>query len=348
MIQKFPDLAPHVLSAVAAFQVDTNSPVIAEFRKSLAACAEHPEQVLGCSTYFKYLFFAPYEWCMDHKLYSLAVELVEAKRHASTRLPEIAFDERDKVRLAFAYLRLQSWREALSVLENPGDVSIVMQTDGPWGAAFTPFVPAQRAALCREKLGLPPLVRAGRFTMEKPCLCLHTPSTFAASPDGLWVAIGAELLQLGFDLHTNKVARLPISGYSGITSLCLGSGRFWIGTAGEGLVEYDKSRGECRLMTEKDGLLLNSISSLCLQNKTLWIGFGRQQAGGLGSLDLRTGRLSAFTPPLPLDPLSSRESESQNEPPRHAVTGLTVGLPDELWMLVAGRGLCRYRISSNA
>ena len=336
-----PHSSPLMLSG--CFQVDTNAAVIAEFRKSLADCGEHPEQVLGYATYFEHLLLYPYDWCMDNKLYALAAELVEAKRHASVRRPDIPFDDRDKVRLAFAYLRLESWRQALAVLENLGDVSIVMQADGPWGAAWTPFVPARQAALCREKLGLAPLVKAGHFVMDKPCLCLHTPSTFAASSDGLCVAIGARLLQLGFDLRTNKVVSLPISGFTGITALCLGPDQFWIGTAGEGLIEYDKGNGNCRLLTERDGLLINHISSLCLQEKTLWIGFGHEQAGGLGSLDLRTGRLSAFTPALPADPLDAVVSETADGPPRHAVSGLAVGAPGELWMLVASRGLCRFR-----
>ena len=345
LTQKFPDLTPHLLCSVVCFQVDTNAPVIADFRKSLADCSEHPEQVLGCSTYFELLLFYPYDWCMDNKLYALAAELVEAKRNASVRRPDIPFDERDKVRLAFAYLRLESWHQALAALEDLGDISIVMQADGPWGAAWTPFVPARQAALCREKLGLSPFVKAGHFIMDKPCLCFHTPSTFAASTDGLWVAIGAQLLQLGFDLRTNKVVSLPISGFAGITALCLGPDRIWIGTAGEGLIEYDKGNGNCRLLTERDGLLINHISSLCLQEETLWIGFGHEQAGGLGSLDLRTGRLFAFTPALPADPLDAVVSETADEPPRHLVTGLTVGAPGELWMLVASRGLCRYRIA---
>jgi tetratricopeptide (TPR) repeat protein len=345
LTQEFPELTPHLLCSVACFQVDTNAPVIAEFRKSLAACAEHPEQMLGSASYFEILLHYPYVWCMDRKLYALAAELVEAKRHASVRRPDIPFDERDKVRLAFAYLRLESWRQALVVLEELGDVSIVMQADGPWGAAWTPFVPARQAVLCREKLGLAPVVKAGHFIMDRPCLCLHTPSTFVASTDGVWVAIGAQLLQLGFDLRTNKVVNLPISSFAGITALCLGPDQFWIGTAGEGLIEFDKGSGKCRLMTEKDGLLINHISSLCLHDKTLWIGFGREQAGGFGSLDLLSGRLSACTPPLLMNSLDAVGSETDGAPPRHAVTGLTVGAPGELWMLVTSRGLCRYRIA---
>ena len=195
LTQKFPDLTPYLLAGAAACQVDTNAPVIAEFRKSLAACVEHPESVFGCNTYFWNLMSAPYNWCLSNNLPSFAVELVEAKRQASLRRPEIGFDEQDKVRLAFAYIQLERWQDALAILEEFGDVNIHMTGYGPWGY---PFRPALQAALCREKLGLHQVARVGLAALGDACLCLHTPSAFAATPDGLWIAIGGRLLQLGF------------------------------------------------------------------------------------------------------------------------------------------------------
>jgi hypothetical protein len=348
LIQKFPELAPHLLSSAVSFQVDTNAPVIAEFRKSLNACTAHPENLLGCAKYFEYLLCNTYRWCLHRKLYAFAAELVEAKREAALRKPEIGFNERDKVCLAFAYLRLERWRDALSVLEGLGDVSVVMQWDGPWGRAFDPFLPARQAALCREKLGMAQPASAGLGALREPCLCLHTPSAFAASREGLWVAIGTRLLQLGFDLQTNKVVSLPIAHDAELTALCPGSDQIWIGTAGEGLVEYEKGSGKCRLLTEKDGLLINHVSSLCLQEEILWIGFGRERSGGLGALDLRNGHLSALTPALPSAPLDAGKSDPPDGPPRHAVSGLAGSAPGQLWMLVAGRGLCRYRLAQNS
>jgi hypothetical protein len=337
-------LTPYLLSCAAAFQVDTNAPVIAEFRKSLAACVEHPENVFGCGTYFWNLMSAPYNWCLSNNLPSFAVELVEAKRQASLRRPEIGFDEQDKVRLAFAYIQLERWQDALAILEEFGDVNIHMTGYGPWGY---PFRPALQAALCREKLGLHQVARVGLAALGDACLCLHTPSAFAATPDGLWIAIGGRLLQLGFDLRTNKVINLPIPEYTDITALCLGPDQLWVGTAGEGLIQYVKATGKCRRMTENDGLLLNHISGLCLQDQTLWIGFGRGPDGGLGWLDLRNGHLSALTPRLGADPLLAKDQDVPDQPPRHPVGSLAFRAPNELWMMAAGRGFCRYRIAQN-
>jgi hypothetical protein len=101
-------------------------------------------------------------------------------------------------------------------------------------------------------------------------------------------------------------------------------------------------------MTEKDGLLMNEISSLCLHDKTLWIGFGREGGGGLGKLDLATGKISSFTPALSADPLSAARSEDRDGPPRHSVYSLTMGPADELWMVIRSRGLSRYRLAQNS
>lgn len=348
LIQKFPDLAPHLLSSALCFQVDTNAPIIAEFRKSLSACATRPEKILGCANYFENLLRHTYSWCFNAKLYVLAAEVVEAKRDAALRRPEIGFNEHDKIQLAFAYLKLERWRDALLVLEDLGEVSVVMGWEGPWGEASDPFWPARQAVLCRAKLGMAQPASTGLAALREPCLCLHTSSAFATSPAGLWIVIGAKLLQLGFDLQTNKVVSLPIAHNAEITALCLGSEKIWIGTGGEGLVECDMASGKCRLMTEKDGLLINHITSLCLQDKTLWIGFGRERAGGLGALDLRNGHFSALTPALPADPLDARKSDPPDGPPRHAVSSLEGTAPGQLWMLVAGRGLCRYRLAQNS
>ncbi len=231
LIQKFPDLTPHLLSCAAGFQTDTNAPVIAEFRKSLAACTEHPENVLGGAYYFEELMGVPYDWCLRKQLPSFAVELVEAKRQASLRRSEIGFNEQDKVRLAFAYIQLECWQDAMAIFEALGDINIHMHASGPWG--YELFRPALQAALCRKKLGLPQQAKTGLAALGDQCLCLHTPSAFAASSDGLWVAIGGKLLQLGFNLRTNKIVILPIPPYAEISVLCLGPDHLWVGTDGE-------------------------------------------------------------------------------------------------------------------
>jgi hypothetical protein len=350
LTNKHPEMTHYLLSCAAAFQLDTNAPVVAEFRKSLAACMEQPEKVFGCPFYFQNLMLAPYIWCISNNLPSLALQLVEAKQRAAQRRPEVGFEQEDEIRLAFAYIYLQRWQDALAVLDRLGDINVGIYYDGPWGR--NPIRPARLAAYCRQKLGLAPVAKTGLATLSESCLCLHTPAAFAASSDGLWIAIGRQLLQLGFDLRTNKIVNLPLPGYADITALYLTPEHCWIGTAGDGLVQYDRASGKSHLMTQKDGLLLDYISALCLQDKTLWIGFGRGSDGGLGWLDLRDGHLTALTPRLSRepnqDPLLAKNQEPLDQAPRHAVGPLGYRAPNELWMMAVGRWLCRYRIAENA
>jgi hypothetical protein len=344
---RFPALEPHLLSSVVSFQVNTNAPIIAEFRKSVAVAAEHPDSIVGARQYFEFLLLNSYRWCFRNKMFALAAELGEAKCRAATEAPVLAFEPRDKVRLAFAYLRLERWQEALSVLDELGETSIVMQADGPWGPAWTPYVPSRSAALCREKLGLPPAVAAGHFTLDKPSLCMHSPSAFALSDDALWIGIAGKLLKLDFDLHTNKQVTLPLSPLTPITSALAGPNQIWVGTAGEGLVQYDVGTGQCRHFTEAEGLLLNDITALYLQDQNLWVGFGREGAGGLGRLELTSGKCSSLSAALPSDPLNASQSDPPDGPPRHAVSSLAGGPSGDLWMLVSRAGLRQLKSSDN-
>src|SRR5215471_5707135 len=45
-----------------------------------------------------------------------------------------------------------------------------------------------------------------------------------------------------------------------------------------------------QLLEKMDGLLLNDLSTFCLHDQTLWIGFARDWAGGVGKLDIQTGQ----------------------------------------------------------
>ncbi|HEY9074587.1 MAG TPA: hypothetical protein VIN67_10690, partial [Desulfobaccales bacterium] len=288
--QQCPDLAPQLLADLLSYLASTNSPLIAEFRDTLAGCVDHPEKLPGCRAYLEEVVQGDYQWSMNKGLYPLALEIMQAKRQVALKQPEIPFEEKDKVRLAFAFAKLERWREALTVYEELGDNPIYMGQMGPWGDPFKPFLPAVAAAACRVKLNLPPVELAGRFDFGPSCLCLHTRSVFAAMEDALWVAIGGKLMQLDLNLATNLQVALPVDGYVPLTALCVGPEQIWIGTEGAGLIEYDKAARKCRLMTEADGLLLNDIACLCQQGKVLWIGCG-YGAGGLARLDLSSGRI---------------------------------------------------------
>src|SRR5678815_2570159 len=52
LLEKFPDLRPHILLAAACEQTTTNSLVTAQFLASLQQCEAHPETVWRAASYF--------------------------------------------------------------------------------------------------------------------------------------------------------------------------------------------------------------------------------------------------------------------------------------------------------
>jgi hypothetical protein len=167
---------------------------------------------------------------------------------------------------------------------------VVMSTDGPWGQGWTVVLPGEQADYCRQKLGLPVSQDPNEFKLSKNCLCLHESPLFATDAEGLWFVTGGRLLQLDFELKTNRSLLLPAGRFPNVTALCRGGSRVWIGTE-TGLIEWDQDSDHWRQLTEKDGLLMDPIADLRFSDDTLWIGYDR----GIGRLDLRSGRIQSFT-----------------------------------------------------
>jgi ligand-binding sensor domain-containing protein len=159
---------------------------------------------------------------------------------------------------------------------------------------------------------------------------------------GLWVAIGGQLLRLDLDLRTNLAVTLPIDASVPITALCLLPSKVWIGTQGAGLIELDKMSHQCRHFTEADGLLMNDIASLEPDGDTLWIGYGGATGGGLGRMDLLSGKLNSFTPSINAD-----AGASTSEPPPRGVIGkIVAGGDGNLWLFV-GNDIRQFHVKRN-
>ncbi len=315
--------APHVLATLVTHLQDTNSSIVAEFRKSLAFCRDNPEKIQSCRNYFHSVTVFVYDWAIKVGDHRLALEIMLAKRQAALAKTELAFEAGDTVRLAFAHAKLEQWADALAAFEELGETPIRMNLSGPWGSPSKPFLPTSAAAFCRKQLGIAPVQLHGRFDLGAPSLRLHAPSTFAVTVDALWVAVGGKLLKLDLNLHTNFQVMLPVDDDVPMTALEAGPNHIWIGTRGAGLVEFEKATQQCRRITTDDGLLRNDISCLHRKNEVLWIGFGHDagggatRLGGLGKLDLETGRVSAFSAPLQTNPLarsSTNPFEAKDDP----------------------------------
>jgi tetratricopeptide (TPR) repeat protein len=350
--KKYPDATPFLLAAAVQWQPNTNAPVVAAFEQSIGDYADKPEKVLVPREYWIQVSYC-FDWFMKQKSYPTALRLIQARIRgvAYSHLAELY--PADRLGLGFALLGVERWKEALEVFEKFPSAPLYVAESGPWGRGHVPVFPTMLAAQCREKLGLPPNTDARQFKLGEPVVHMHAPSAFTTNSDGLWLSIRSRLWKLDYQAATNFEVNLP--GISGaiITVLCDGPSNLWVGTAGSGLFAFDKATKQCRRFTEKDGLLLDYVSALCLRDNFLWIGFGEDQVGGVGRLDLQTHRAIAFNPSLAaqagsMSPINGDVRGSfPNEPTRYFVYCIAAGPGDDVFV-ASWDGLQRYYSRSNS
>src|SRR5207245_11686497 len=83
-----------------------------------------------------------------------------------------------------------------------------------------------------------------------------------------------------------------------------------------------------RVFGEKDGLLMNSIRSFAYFKGQLWIGFGSADRGGIGYLEVASGKFTALTPPAML----VSRAERPYGPPPCPVTPIKTNDNNTLWI----------------
>jgi hypothetical protein len=330
MKQQAPGLEPYLLATVLTYQADTNTPLVAEFQQTLKHCIESPKQILAPNYLWNKIRWSAYEWCLQKTNYPLAIQLLEGERRAGAE-GYVDYDDQEKIKLAYVYMAEARWQDALNIFESFTNRPVKATADGVWGAAFKPILTDKLAARCRQQLGAVATEDARVFDMGKPVLCMHTPSTFIADDNGIWVGIAGQLLHLDFDLKTNLAVRLPVDDSVPITALCVTASNIWIGTRGAGLIDFDKASHQGRRLTEADGLLMNDLASLELAGDSLWIGYGGATGGGLGQLDLRSQKLISFMPSLN----ANSPARTGETPPRDAIRKITAGNDGDLLMSVA-------------
>ena len=340
----------------------------AEFQQALNDCVEHPERVLKAGQFWDAIRWSVYDWCFEKTNYPLAINLIEGERRAAAtgKVELLNFDDQEKVRLAYAYLAAEQWKQALDVFEGMSNQPVQMGNHGPWDQGQGRVVLTDKwAAYCREKLGQSSARDPREFDMGGDCFCLCTPSAFAVDETGLWIGINGRLMQLDFDLKTNFIVDLPMDASVPINVLCLGSSKIWIGTGGAGLIEFDKTTHQCRSLLEKDGLMMDTIAYLHLSDDTLWIGYGRRtyvgyasgmtSGGGLGYLDLTTSHFTSFTlslsegPEVHRNPGGNFVRETTSKPTRRPVIAIAGGANGDVWFVTedSPTRLRQYRTRDN-
>jgi hypothetical protein len=327
MALAIPELAPHITAEVLWYQVETNPPVVAEYQRQLEWCMTHTNQIFHPEKFWELARNDAVYWLFSDQQYDLASKTLEG--YCAVIAQKITDD--DKIALGFAYMGAERWKEALEVFDRFGGKTVHMTTYGPWGNVFDPVFPGIQANRCRQKLGLPAKLGPREFALNWTRVYSSTPSAFAAGDDGVWIAIGNQLLHLNLDLKTNLAVQLPENAFAPSTVLAVGASKMWIGTAGDGLIEYDKTTHQCRRMTVNDGLLMDYVASLETTDDSLWIGYGGPAGGGLGRMDLLSGKLSSFMPSMNTAAVIS----TGEPPPREAVGKIVAGADGDLWLYVA-------------
>ena len=82
MQEQVPGLEPYLLATVLTYQVNTNTPLVAEFQQTLKQCIEHPSQILAPQQFWEKIRWGGCFWCFAKTNYPLAVQLMEGERRA--------------------------------------------------------------------------------------------------------------------------------------------------------------------------------------------------------------------------------------------------------------------------
>jgi hypothetical protein len=290
-----PKSAPYLLAGVTSYQVDTNAAIIKDFSDSLAHYTQHPEELPSTGDYFQLIAGPLNYWSRDNKLFGLMAQLFESCQTVAGMGYIDPLDDEKTMTLGYAYMGAGQWQKALALFDSYSNRPVYLGNGGLWGPAFSEVLTSEQAALCRQKLGLPPKRDPRELKLDPQHLSLNA-LAFTCDNSGLWVAAQGQLFRLNFDFETNFALTIPLRSFSRATTICAGVSNLWIGTGGSGIVEFDKSTREFRQFTEADGLFMNSISCLHLDGQTLWIGYGSQRGGGIGRMDIKSHAVTSFSP----------------------------------------------------
>ena len=348
-----PAMAPMILEEVICYQSATNTPLLAEVEQNLDWQIAHPQAVYRGNDLVRESSL--YRWCMEKGCFALALKAFERNRLVAGGGQLQPLDDKSKIELAYADMGLSRWKEALELFECFSNRPVIITENGPWGAGLCPIRTAYASAYCRKQAGLPEVRDPREFDLGRPVLVFDTQAALVADTNGFWVGIDGKLLQLGFDLKTNLVVDLPGNVSASVSTICCTSSNLWIATTGNGLIEFDKQSHQCRQFTVADGLMMNGIASLSMVAGTLWIGYGymtivegveygQSTAGGLGKLDLATGKFSSFTPSMADASPRTRDSAG---PPHDDIRAITARSAGEVWFLTEAEQLHRYESDGN-
>lgn len=291
--------------------------------------------------------------CRQH----LGLPLVSAPQSEWTNESDI-----NKVKIAHGYMDRQDWTTAAAIMDSIGHRTVAIESPEP-GKEISTELPALVANECRIRAGKRPVRDPMIFELGAPYIGFSREATrfdFQTEGEDVWIGIYSRIERFRGPMPMDASEPTEVHDVQRIvkcisTSLCVSPELIWFGTDGDGLFELDRKNGAVRHFTMKDGLLLDSISALCLKEKTLWIGYRRMDGGGVGTLDLQTHTFTARSANLRSDAGTHSEPfykqgliEQSNQAPRMAVAAITAGASTDMWFAVRDKGIQYYHGAEGA
>lgn len=288
-----------------------------------------------------------YDWAVDNKHYSLAAKIPMSYLKSRQRPLEQHQLKQVQVALACATFMNKEWETTLSILKEMSNKPIRMEQEGPWGNAFWPFLPSRMAKQCRRKLGQNPDIDPREFQFTTNCINVISNANFLLSDQGVWVASRQNVSLVDTNLTKINTISFPIEECI-VGCMEQDATHLWIGTYGDGLLEYNKETGVWKQFLRTNGLALNDVASLLLKDKTLWIGYGQMdhycpRVGGLGRYDLGQKKFYYYDPSVSiLDKIDQQRGvilqpyskEDVNKPTFQSILAMEFDSQGNLWMTV--------------
>jgi hypothetical protein len=351
MQAELPEKKPEVLSGALSMQVTTNVPILAEFRETLAECARDSKRWPKYDYFWTDVHQSVLPWSFDHGCFELAEQIISHEtRDMATNA--VHLDDRGLL-LGLEYYRYEQWEKALKIFETfsnrPVDFhsSVSFFLKGPSRLPSGLVLTERYTIACEKKLGRPHVRDARQFDLEAPVRELSQQGTFFADASGLWTADFGELRHVGFDSKREVRIPLPATNEVAFNCMMVDGENVWLGTAGNGLWRISKTG--CEQFTVGDGLLMDSVRRLGRDGDTLWIGYAERQSGGLGAFSLASQHFKSFMPAFNTNAFRPElVIEPPDGPPRHPVEDLAVESSGDVLLLVAEKGLQRYRPGQNS
>jgi tetratricopeptide (TPR) repeat protein len=310
---------------VAAAQMDGIGEALVEWSK-------HPEPTNSRRWFYRSALWPDIEFCLSSNRVDIALQVIEImERLDGPALTNTAPYLSGK---GAALMKAERWSEALPLFEKltnaAYNVDVFLQLD-----------------TCRERLaGNVASSGPTAFNLGAPVRLFLDAPVLKHDGKDLWVAAQNAVYRLSNDRWLREAT--PTGLLDTIEGLAVSPDLLALGTVSSGVFVCERSSGKWTQFTEREGLLMPAIKSLCIASDKVWIGFGDDSTlhGGIGYIDWPHRKFVGLTPGLKVVG-TSVQTDTYDQPPKGRVVALCHSR-DALWVGARGKGLQRFDLVRQA